>query len=173
MRVLASFLLGFLLSFGFARTQIWKNEVLGESEQVLEITPASTNTPTQTPTPSPTLIPTKKSTPTPLPSPTPLPQILPEQIHSFIERFSAQYGVDPNVLRHIAVCESGFNPLGVNGPYVGLFQFADKTWKSNRKIMGEDENSDLRFDAEESTQTAAYLISIGKGAIWPNCYPFK
>lgn len=89
----------------------------------------------------------------------------------FIERFAGQYGVDPNVLRHVAVCESGFRADAINGPYAGLFQFNVNTWKNNRKLMGEDTNLDLRFNAEEATQTAAYLMSIGKRGIWPNCYP--
>jgi soluble lytic murein transglycosylase-like protein len=119
--------------------------------------------PTSTPIPLPTRIPT--------PTVVSQPRFSPEQIHAFIERFAAQYSVDPNVLRHIAVCESGFNPDAVNGPYAGLFQFTKSTWKSNRLSLGEDTNTDLRFNAEEATQTATYLISQGKKDIWPNCYP--
>ena len=108
---------------------------------------------------------------TPTPTPIPQPEFSGEEIHKFIERFSAQYSCDPNVLRHIAVCESGFRADAVNGPYVGLFQFATVTWKSHRNLMGEDGNPDLRFNAEEAVQTAAYVVSQGKGYIWPNCYP--
>jgi soluble lytic murein transglycosylase-like protein len=88
-----------------------------------------------------------------------------------MERFAGQYAVDVNVLRHIAVCESGFNPSAVNGLYAGLYQFNVTTWKNGRVLMGEDTNPDLRFNAEESIQTAAYLISQGKRYLWPNCYP--
>jgi len=99
------------------------------------------------------------------------PRVSPEEIHAFIERFAAQYGVDPNVLRHIAVCESGFNPLASKFSYAGLYQFGPNTWKNYRLMMGEDPNVDLRYDAEESTQTAAYVLSINQGYIWPSCLP--
>ncbi|MCL5019997.1 MAG: transglycosylase SLT domain-containing protein [Patescibacteria group bacterium] len=138
-------------------------------------TPTPTPIPTSTPTPLPTAtpLPTPTFTPTPTPTPTPIPQpkFTQKEIHMFIERFAGQYGVDPNVLRHVAVCESGFRADAINGPYAGLFQFNVNTWKNNRKLMGEDTNLDLRFNAEEATQTAAYLMSIGKRGIWPNCYP--
>ena len=88
-----------------------------------------------------------------------------------IDRFSAQYSVDPNVLRHLAICESGFNSSAVNGAYVGLYQFGPITWKNLREEIGEDTNINLRYSAEESTQTAAYALSLGKRGIWPNCAP--
>jgi len=134
---------------------------------------ALTSTVTPIPTPTLTLTPTPSPTPRPTPTPTIIlpPKIPPELIHSYIERFSSQYGVDPNVLRHLAVCESGFNPLAINGKYLGLYQFAKMTWQNNRKLMGEDINPDLRLDAEEATQTTAYLVSIGKKNLWPNCFP--
>ena len=144
-------------------------QVLGTEEKI------STPTPTASPTPMPTITPTPKPTPSPSPTPTPtliLPSpITPQEIHGFIERFAAQYAQDPNVLRHIAVCESGFNPLAINGPYVGLYQFGPTTWKNNRFLMGEDPDLLLRFNAEESTQTAAYMLSIRGGGVWPNCMP--
>lgn len=133
--------------------------------------PTSTSTPTPSPTPTPTPIPIPSPSPSPTPTPVLPPPVSPQEIHAFIERFSSQYGVDPNVLRHIATCESGFNPLAVNEPYVGLYQFGKSSWTSNRLAIGEDTNLDLRFSAEESAQTAAYVISIGKGNLWPNCFP--
>ena len=138
----------------------------------------STSSPTETPTfsPSPTPIATPMVTPTavptqtpePIPTPTPVP---PAQINALIDRFSAQYAVDPNVMRHIAICESGFNPLAVNGAYIGLFQFGPITWKNMRKEIGENIDTNLRYSAEESAQTAAYALSQGKRGIFPNCAP--
>lgn len=141
-----------------------------------------TDTPTSTPTPTPTLTPTPSLTPTPtiLPTPTLTPTSTPapkaatytqEQVQGFIERFAAQYGVDQHVLRHIAVCESGLNPLAENGPYAGLFQFASLTWQNNRILLGEDTGLHLRFDAEEAAQTAAFILSTRGGGVWPNCVP--
>ena len=151
----------------------------GKGGKVLSLvstpTPSPSPSPTPLPTPTPSLTPTPTLTPTPKPSPTPTlilpPPILPQEIHAFIERFAGQYGVDPNLLRHIATCESGFNPLAINGPYVGLYQFGPASWISNRLALGEDTSLNLRLSAEESTQTAAYIVSIGKGSLWPNCFP--
>ena len=79
--------------------------------QTIEITPAPfsgatvtlsvpTNTPTPTVTPRPTRIPT--------PTVKPQPEFSSEQIYGFTETYGHQYGVDPNVIRHIALCESTF-----------------------------------------------------------------
>lgn len=149
-----------------------KPEVLAEKVEAAEPMPTETPTPTPTATPKPTT----KSTPTPTPSPTPVPvppqpNFTNEEIYGFIERFGAQYGVDPNVLRHIALCESGFNEHAKNGPYIGLYQFGVITWQNYRKPMGEDSSPALRGNAEEAVQTAAYAMSLGKFHIWPNCKP--
>ena len=63
---------------------------------------------------------TKKPTPTPSPTATPVPTPIAtsQEVNGFIDRFSAQYGVDPNVLRHTAQCESGFNPGATNESYL-------------------------------------------------------
>ena len=174
--VTLTFVLGFFL--GFSATKYYmvkrnqKKEVLSA---VFDISPTAANTPTPTNLPTPTPTPSSPPSPSPslTPTLTPIPQPLftSEQIHSFIERFAGQYGVDPNILRHIAVCESGFNQNAINGSYAGLFQFGTSAWKNNRTIMGEDNSPDLRLNAEEATQTSAYLISIGKGHLWPNCIP--
>ncbi len=144
---------------------------VGGQPQTTVPSPSPSPTPTPTPIPTATPIPKPTTTPTPTITPVPQPQFSQEEIHGFMERFAGQYGIDVNVLRHIAVCESGFNPLAVNGPYAGLFQFNSTTWKNNRAPMGEDPNPDLRFNAEEATQTAAYLMSLGKFYLWPNCIP--
>lgn len=123
-------------------------------------------TPTPTPTPAPTLSPTL--TPTPIPAPA---TYSPEQIQQFISRFAGQYGVDEHVLRHIAQCESGMNPLSINGPYAGIFQFHANTWETNRKAIGESTDSHLRLDAEEAIQTAAFVLAERGGGAWPNCTP--
>ena len=124
-----------------------------------------------TPTPKPTSTPTPTITPTPTPLVLPPPPATLEQIHALIERFATQYAVGPDVLRYIAVCESGFNPLAVNGLYVGLYQFSSSAWIKNRKLIGEDANPALRYSAEESVQTDAYIISVGRSSLWPNCQP--
>lgn len=154
-------------------------KVLGTEDTA---TPLQTLAPTQIPSPTPNItpapipteiptpVPTKTASPIPMPTPA-IPSATSSEINGFIDRFSAQYRVDPNVLRHIAVCESGFRSNAKNGPYIGLYQFGEITWKNIRKEFGEDTNPLLRYSAEESVQTAAYALSHGKSGIWPNCVP--
>lgn len=159
-----------------------KDEVLGLSqtpsvvpEASFSILPSPTISPSFSPTPTASSSATpmaKKLIPTPSPKPTPhYVQATSMEVNSFIDRFASQYGIDPNVLRHIAVCESGFNSNAISGNYVGLYQFGPITWSNIRKEFGEDSDFDLRFSAEESVQTAAYALSRGKEKIWPNCVP--
>lgn len=134
--------------------------------------PTPTESPIPSPTPSPTPKPTKTPNPTPSDTPVPIPPLSSEEETSgFIERFAGQYNVDPNVLRHIAVCESGFNPHAVNGAYIGLYQFGPITWQENRVLIGEDPDPILRYSAEESVQTAAFLLATRGRRFWPNCNP--
>lgn len=151
-----------------------------EAKITPSITPTPTLTPTDTPSPKPmgsapstssrlsslTTSPSVQRTAAPV-----IPTATSAEVNGFIDRFSSQYGVDPNILRYIAICESGFSSNAKNGPYIGLFQFGEITWKNIRKEFGEDTNPDLRYSAEESVQTAAYALSHGKGKIWPNCQP--
>jgi len=132
---------------------------------ISEAIPSGVEGPTASP--SATLTPTPTKVPKP-PRPTSAPSM---EVNALIERFSAQYSVDPNVMRHLAICESGFNSSAINGAYVGLFQFGTVTWKNLRKEIGEDTNINLRFSAEESAQTAAYALALGERGIWPNCAP--
>ncbi len=139
------------------------------AEKTFIATPIPTQIPTGAPEPTPTLMPT----PTPLKTPkaSPQPKFTSQQINGFIDRFAGQYGVDPNILRHIAICESGFNPDAYNAGYAGLYQFGGVTWKNIRLKIGEDPNTELRYNAEEAVQTAAYSLGRGNGRIWPNCQP--
>lgn len=147
-----------------------KNYVLGEKEV---ITSSPTAQPTQTPSPEPTVEPTPEVTITPSPTATPVPQptFSSQQINEFIDRFAVQYTVSSDILRHIAICESGFNPLSVHLSYAGLYQFGPNTWKNVRIKMGEDPDINLRLNAEEAVQTAAYNLHVNNAGIWPNCVP--
>jgi hypothetical protein len=177
-------LIGFLLGyFGmnfwgkdiFLKGEILSEYVVAEDGSLTLASSDQANSPSSAPTetPIPTPEPTKTPIPTLAPTETPIPQPLfsSEEIHGFIERFAGQYGVDPNVLRHLAVCESGFNPLVTNLNYAGLFQFSPNTWMKYRQLMGEDVDISLRLNAEEATQTAAYALSLNNDSIWPNCAP--
>lgn len=158
-----------------------KQEVLGESvsAQVSDTTqiPTKTPTPTRNPSltlsPTPTLLPTPTLTPTssvsPRPTITPTPIEPPENLRHLFDQYSGNYGIDKQILINIAWCESKFNPGAVNGPYLGLYQFHTDRWVTYRTQMGHDPNPDLRADANEAIKTAAYVISLGKLFMWPNC----
>jgi hypothetical protein len=142
----------------------------------ISITPTKTSIPTPThsiptSTPTPTTIPSPTQQPTPPPptiSPTGIPATSTD-LESLFTRYSDEYHVDKEQLRKIARCESTFNPNAVNGPYLGMFQFAPQTWISQRTTMGLDPNTDLRTNAEESIKTAAYMISKGGASAWAGC----
>lgn len=139
-------------------------------------TPIITETPSPLPTTTTSITPSLAIIQTPSPTPTPTKTPIPspaksEEINSLINRFSIQYGIDPNILRHIAICESGFNSSATNGPYIGLFQFGSTTWQNLRLEIGENHHPDLRYSAEESIKTASYALSKNKSKLWPNCTP--
>ena len=144
-------LIGFVLGMGSASLVLAKKDRAGQvlAEEVMEATPS------------------------PTPSPVPLAVTLytSQEIYELVEKFAAEYGVSPHVLRHVAVCESGFNPEAVNGPHGGLYQFGSVTWEKYRGKMGEDADSRLRFDAQAAVKTAAYVFSLDSQGIWPNCLP--
>lgn len=133
-------------------------------------TPTQTPTPTLTPTvtPTPTLTPTPTQTPTPTPtnSPTPMPR---SDYEDYFEQYSKQYGVDKDVMKKIAYCESGGHPGANNGEYGGMFQYSVSTWEETRRQMGADPNPDLRFGAKESIETTAFKLSRGGDRAWANC----
>lgn len=141
-------------------------------------TPLPTNTPSPTPTNTPTPTATPTNTPTPTETPSPTPTITPTpvvvtasatDIDGYFQRYSDEYHVDKELLRRIAVCESGYNSQAQNGDYGGMFQFATQSWITVRGRMGLDTNSDLRFNPEQAIKTAAYHIANGGQASWPNC----
>lgn len=144
----------------------------GKPIRVIFTTPTPTPKPTATPTPTPIPTPTNAPTPTPKPTatPTPVPVSIGD-INTLIDTYAGQYAVAADTLKHIAMCESGYNPVAVNGPYGGLFQFSSSTWVTYRNMMGKDTNPDLRFNAEESIQTAAFVFSLKSDKSWPTCRP--
>jgi hypothetical protein len=168
-----NFLLSFLLLVlvGEVITLFLMNRKVSTSTSTPTVSSSPTETPTATPTPTSTIKPTPKPTPVKTPTPIPQPTFSSQQIYELINRFSGQYGVSPDVMRYIAICESGFNPTAKNSIYAGLYQFGATTWKNLRVEIGEDTDPALRLNAEEAVQTAAYAVSKGKTGLWPNCYP--
>ncbi len=95
--------------------------------------------------------------------------IAPGEVENMINGYAAQYGVDPNLMKSIAKCESRFNANAVNGSHAGMYQFKDTTWVSTRRAMGLDTNPELRFDAQEATKTAAFKLAHGGKQAWAQC----
>ena len=97
--------------------------------------------------------------------------LTPEYLNEAFQLYSAQYGVDKEVLTKIADCESHFNP-GVqskNGIYGGMYQYSASTWASTRNAMGLNPDPSGRFDAQEAIKTTAFKISQGGIGAWPEC----
>jgi hypothetical protein len=153
---------------------ILEREVLSatnESENQ-QMSNVSTETFTLTLTPSPTLthVPSPTPTLTITVTPTQTPHISsPVDLEPLFAEFSSFYNVDSQFLKRIAKCESNFNVGVWSEPYAGLYQFHEVTWTNFRNQMGKDPNINLRFGARESIETAAYVLSVGKSHIWPNC----
>lgn len=160
-------LFNFLFSYTLSSKAAELSNKIKKQESPVKIS-TITLTPTPTTTPSPTLTPTPTITLTP--SPTPIPIIIaPKELDDLFVKYGNEYSVDKELLKRIANCESTLNINATAGDYAGLFQFSKQTWINTRLIMGADANIDLRFNAEESIKTAAFLISRGKTGIWPNC----
>lgn len=128
--------------------------------EVLGIVVIPTSTPTPTPTPTHTPIPTPTNSPTPMPA---------SAYEEYFDEYSKKYGVDKDVIKKIAYCESGGNPGATNGEYGGMFQYAVSTWEATRREMGADPNPDLRFGARESIETTAFKLSRAGNGAWKNC----
>lgn len=124
--------------------------------------------------PTPTLIPVPTATPSPtlIPAPTviPTPVVTSDRgLEELFIKYSSTFSIDKNLIEKIANCESHFGTGAKNGPYAGMFQFDLPIWTSTRNLMGLDPNPDLRYSAEESIKTAAFLISQNHKTLWPVC----
>lgn len=187
--VLVSMLVPPLMYVGFFHVYLPSQEVpfvavLSKSMSVSSISSTIFPTVILTPTSSPTLTPTKKliptisaiSTPSPVLTKTPIPTAqpthaayTPNQLDAWFTQYSDTYKVDRYMLWKIAVCESGLNANARNGDYVGMYQFATRTWQSTRNHMRLDDNPDIRYVAEEAIKTAAFKISTSGTGAWANC----
>ncbi len=138
-----------------------------EIQRELELTPSPKAQITLSPTPKPT----EKPTPIPTPQSLPATKVPTSDYEPLFEQWSTHFGVDINLLKHIARCESRFNPAAVGGIYGGMYQFSASTWKSTRSSMDHDTDPNLRFDANEAIKTAAFKIASGGKQAWKNCLP--
>lgn len=149
-----------------------KGTVLGATTLPFPITPTSTHTviPSPTKSPTPTYTPTPSNTPIFTPTPIPTATAMPTSAYEeHFDKYSVQYGVDKNIMKKIAYCESGMGPGAQNGPYGGMYQFTEDTWRHTRSAMGADTNPALRFGVSESIETAAFKISLEGTTAWKGC----
>lgn len=102
-----------------------------------------------------------------VPDKTPTP---PADLNNLIEKYASEYNANPNLMKSIAKCESGFRAEATNGNFGGMYQFLASTWSSNRKAMGLDPDPSLRFNAEEAIKTAAFKMGRDGYGAWPSCY---
>lgn len=168
-------LAGVFSVFGFSAAEL-KQPLISPVVSVtptIVITPTVTvsmmiATPILTATPTATPIVKRLVTPKPKPTPTAEPK---ENVSRLVDKYSAEYGLDVNVVRHLVLCESGLKSNATNGKYVGLFQYDERTWKTIRSEMKLDTNTELRHSAEEAIRTTTYALSRGKKKLWPNCLP--
>lgn len=137
----------------------------------IKITPAASPTIIQTleyivisETPIPTVTPKPTLTPTMTPRP-----LMITDLDQMMERHARNNSISFELLKKIARCESGFNSNARNGDYAGLYQFSTGAWQTARKLMNENPDPNLRFNAEEAVKTAAFKIASGGIGIWPNC----
>lgn len=141
------------------------NEAIIDRE--LELTPIPEAAITAAPSPNPTV----KPEATPVPTKTPAAVLPASDYEPLFEKWAVHFGIDINLLKHIARCESRFNPGAVGGIYGGMYQFSASTWKSTRIAMDHDSDPNLRFDANEAIKTAAFKIASGGQSAWKNCLP--
>ena len=86
----------------------------------------------------------------------------PGSIEEVIGAAAVEFGLDPDYLVSVAMCESGLNPSAYNGAgYHGLFQFDEQTWGAY--------GYGSIWDPSAQSRTAARLIAAGEGSRWPNC----
>ena len=117
--------------------------------------------PVSLPIPSPS--PSPKPPPPPAPKPAPRPvYVAPSQaaIANIIRAAAAKWGVDPNQLIRVAMCESGLNPNSYNASSgaTGLFQFKPPTFYQH--------GGTNIWDPTDQANVAAHMFAQGLAYEW-------
>ncbi len=85
-----------------------------------------------------------------------------EEIIATIGAAAIEFGLSPDYLESVAMCESTFNPLAFHSyGYHGLFQFDLVTWS--------EFGYGYIYEPEAQARTAAMLLARGEHSRWPNC----
>ena len=118
---------------------------------------------------------TAQATPTPAPTPAapvaaapvrrqaappPVAPADPNSIVGIIQAAAARWGVSGDWMVKIARCESGLNPRAYNprGPYIGLFQFLESTFRAN--------GGTNIYDPSDQANIAAKMLAHGQAHQW-------
>lgn len=82
-----------------------------------------------------------------------------EGVESLIEKYSSQYGLNPNFAKAVLYQESGFDPNAQNSSSgaAGLGQFMQSTWDAVAEQMGEESGD--RFDIDTSARRAVFHLA--------------
>jgi hypothetical protein len=87
-----------------------------------------------------------------------------EATRAIILAAAMAHGVDPQVMDHVAQCESGYNRFAVNGPFMGVFQLGT----AKRKQFAAQGYDDV-FDPSQQANFVADLIANGEINDWAGC----
>lgn len=100
----------------------------------------------------------KRPAATPLPAAGP--PASPTSIIGIIEAAAARWGVSGSWMVSIARCESGLRPTAVNpsGPYIGLFQFLQSTFRAN--------GGTNIWDPTDQANVTAKMLAHGQAHQW-------
>ncbi|MBQ8015795.1 MAG: lytic transglycosylase domain-containing protein [Clostridia bacterium] len=86
--------------------------------------------------------------------------IYPMKYSGYVEKYSAEYGIDSNLLFAVIKTESSFNPKAVSdADAVGLTQITPETFDWLRTKLGEENKPLSLFDPETSVKYGAFFLS--------------
>jgi hypothetical protein len=114
-------------------------------------TPAPTPMPTLAPTPRPQVVQA---------APPVVPPADPNSVIGIIQAAAARWGVSGDWMVKIARCESGLrtNAYNPSGPYIGLFQFLQSTFRAN--------GGTNIYDAADQSNITAKMLAHGQAHQW-------
>lgn len=84
----------------------------------------------------------------------------PQKYEEFVEKYSAEYGIDSALLYAVIRTESSFNPSAVSSANaVGLTQITPETFEWLRMKLGETKGELTLLDPETSVRYGAFFLS--------------
>lgn len=92
-------------------------------------------------------------------------------IPEHIEARAISYGLDPEMAKAVAYCESNYIPTAQNSTSSagGIYQFIDSTWISTSKRRGADYSLEDKYDPIKSIENAMWLAKHDGWRHW-ECY---